>query len=769
MSAVRRLKGSLLLCCAAVVLPAPAAAQVVASNGTTLETVMVTGQKRTETLQEVAQSVSVLGSDQIESQHIESYADLASAIPNLSFTSLGAPGLSNLEIRGISSDVGTSTVAIYLDDTPITIRNQSFYSGQSEPQLFDVQQVEVLRGPQGTLYGASAMGGTIRFVSNPVNLYDYEGRISTDVSGTEHGDANYGGKGVVNIPLIDGELGLRVGVSFTHNSGFVDQVDTTGKEIKGNINDDEEKVVKASILWKPSERLSITPSIFYQRTAIGDTGLISLSQAPYKTDKLVRENGVDTLAIPSLKAEYHFDWADLVSVTSYAYRHFPRTTDGTYFNSVYVGDYVDSLGIAGTDGNLDGAKLGALPGPVYNAITSRQFTQEVRLVSAPYDPGSAIPLTWIVGLYYSESNKLGKSSQYITDFNATVNSVYGMTSEQLLGDDIPNDLFYKFDNQTKDYEYAAFGEASYYFTPDLKFTAGLRYLYARSTGFGTSSGFFAGGSAPALEAANFHALTPKFTLSYNVEQNLTVYASAGKGYRLGGNNPSVPAGFCATDLATYGLTSAPATYDPDELWNYEIGGKGTFLNGRLSVNTALYDIEWKHMQIDVPLNTCGFDFTGNIASARSYGLELEAIAQITEALSGGISGNYTHATFTEDVAGLGIKSGDQVPGAPRWSLNLWGEYRRKFLAEMEGFLRMNWQATGESHGTFLASNADYKRPVYSVLGGRIGTDIDNWEIALYGQNLLDSYKIIQRPADNYVPGGYTIRPRTIGLSASVKY
>lgn len=769
MSAVRRLNETLLLCCAVVALTAPSvAADTSASNTTMLETVTVTGQKRSESLKEVAQSVSVLGGTQLEAQHIASYADLSSAIPNLSFTSLGAPGLSNLEIRGISSDVGTSTVAIYLDDTPITIRNQSFYSGQSEPQLFDLSQVEVLRGPQGTLYGSSAMGGTIRFVSNPVNLEKYEGSASGDVSGTEHGGANYSAKGVINIPLVDGELGLRVGIGFTHNSGYVDQVDSSGKELRSNINSDEEKVVKATLLWQPTERFSLTPSIFYQRTAIGDTGLVSLSAGDYKTDKLVRENGVDSLAIPSLKAQYHFDWADLISVTSYAYRHMPRTTDGTYFNSVYIGDYVDSTGVKGLDGNLDGSKLGDLPGPVYNSITSRQFTQEVRLVSAPYDP-AGIPFTWIVGLYYSEANKFGKSSQYITDFNSTVASVYGMSAADLLGTDIPNDLFYAFDQHTKDYEYAAFGEGNFYITPDLKFTAGLRYMHARTTGFSTQTGFFASSAVPKLKVKDSDSMTPKFTLSYNVDQDISVYASVGKGYRLGGYNPGVPAAYCAKDLASYGLTSAPTSYDPDTLWNYEIGSKGTFLGGRLSVNTSLFDIEWKHMQIDVPLNTCGFDFTGNIASARSYGVELEAMAQITEALSAGVSGNYTHATFTESVSGLGVQSGDQVPGVPRWSLNLWGEYRRKVLESMEGFLRLNWQGTGESHGTFVVSNADYKRPMYSTIGARVGVDFDNWEVALYGQNLLDSYKILERPADNYVPGGFTMRPRTIGLSASVKY
>ena len=767
MSAVRAFKGSLLLCCALAALPAKAESST--DSAASMETVVVTGQKRAEKMQEVPQSMSVLDGSHLEAEHIESYADLAMNVPNLSFTNQGGPGLSNIEIRGISSDIGTSTVAIYVDDTPITLRNQSFYSGQSEPQLFDIKQVEVLRGPQGTLYGASAMGGTIRFVSNPVNLENYERSASSDVSGTEYGGANYATKGVINVPLVTGELGLRVGVSFSHDSGYVNHADVSGNIDQRGINDNETRVVKATLAWKPSDRLTITPSLLYQRTGIGDTGLVNLTGPKNLTDKLVPENGVDTLAVPSLKGEYHFDWADLVSVTSWAYRHFPRTTDGTYFNSVYIGGYVDDMGVTGVDGNLDGNKIGALPGPVYNAITARQFTQEIRLVSAPYDPNGGNPLTWIFGLYYSEANSLGKSAQYISGFNSTVNSVYGMTATQLLGEAIPDDLFFKFHSHTKDYEYAGFGEVSYNILPELKVTAGLRYLYARTTDLTQSVGFFSSGLPSAMKMANYHALTPKFSATYDIDSNLTVYANVGKGYRLGGNNSSVPAAYCAKDLAQFNLTSAPKTYGPDNLWNYEVGSKGSFFDGRLSLNSALYDIEWSQMQIDVPLNTCGFDFIGNVGSARSYGLELEAAARLTDAVSAGISGNYTHATFTTDVPGLGIKRGDPVPGAPRWSLNLWAEYRRKLFDQTDGFAHIAWQLTGESHGTFIAGNVDYKRPAYNILNARLGTSIENWEIAVYGQNLLNAYKIIQRPADNSVPEGYALKPRVIGVSASVQY
>jgi iron complex outermembrane receptor protein len=167
-----------------------------------LEEIVVTSTKRTENLRAVPQSISVISGTQLQAMHVDDYADLARTVPGLSFTNAGGPGLSNLEIRGISSTVGSATVSIYLDDTPITIRNNSFYAGQPEPLLFDLAQSEILRGPQGTLYGASSMGGTIRLVSNPVNLEDFEGSAHSELSTTEHGSLNYVFRGVVNVPIV---------------------------------------------------------------------------------------------------------------------------------------------------------------------------------------------------------------------------------------------------------------------------------------------------------------------------------------------------------------------------------------------------------------------------------------------------------------------------------------------------------------------------------------------------------------------------------------
>src|ERR1700733_5149843 len=222
-----------LLCAAAYLgstltsVPAVAQDQGAAPTGA-LEEIVVTSQKRTENLRAVPQSVSVITGTQLQEQHIDDFADLARNVPGLSFTNSGGPGLSNLEIRGISSTIGQPTVSIYLEDTPITIRNNSFYAGQPEPLLFDLAQSEVLRGPQGTLYGASSMGGTIRLVSNKVNLSDFEGTAHSEISETENGGLNYVFRGVVNVPIVTDILGLRIGFETTQDSGYVDHADLDG-------------------------------------------------------------------------------------------------------------------------------------------------------------------------------------------------------------------------------------------------------------------------------------------------------------------------------------------------------------------------------------------------------------------------------------------------------------------------------------------------------------------------------------------------------------
>ena len=765
-----------LLCAAAYIGPsltstiARAQDQAPAAPTGQLEEIVVTSTKRTENLKAVPQSISVITGTQLQEQHVADYADLGRNVPGLSFTNSGGPGLSNIEIRGISSSIGSPTVSIYLDDTPISIRNNGFYAGQPEPVLLDLAQSEVLRGPQGTLYGASSMGGTIRLVSNPVSLTSYQGSAYSELSETEHGGFNYDFRGILNVPIVTDMLGLRIAAETIQDSGYVDHALLNGTLDKRGINGDRKDVIKATVRWDVTPDLTITPSVFFQRTHIADTGLVDLDNSHYVTTKLVPEGGTDTQAIPTIKINYDFGWADLTSVSSYAFRHFPRTTDGTFFNSEFVGFFLDDiLQQPGKDGKFHGDALGALPGPVYNSLNSRQVTEEIRLVSKPYDPnGDGLPIAWIAGLYYSDAKYLGTSAQYVTGFNQTFSKFYAGTPEEVLGAATPNDLFYDFVNRLDDRQYAAYGEASYYVVPELKLTAGLRYLYGRDSATNTSGGFFA--STPFSSGnTKAYALTPKFAATYDVSESLTTYVNISKGYRLGGVNAPVPAVQCAVDLHAFGLEQAPDNYQPDKLWNYEVGAKSRFLDNQLSVNVSAFDIEWDKIQLDVPLKTCGFDYFANVGHARSVGFETEILDRVTPDLTLGFTGSYDDATFTQAEPNLGIRSGDIVPGSPKWSITLMADYEKQ-LTDLYGFFaRANWQFIGSSHGTFIRDNQDYQRPTYNLFGASIGLTYDNWEFSIFTKNLFDEKKIIQKPADNFVAEGYTPVPQIFGLSAEVKF
>src|ERR1700730_4644698 len=339
-----------------------------------LEEVLVTSQKVTEDVRRVPASISVISGAQIQSLHISELADLTRSIPNLSFTSQGGPGNQNIELRGISSTAGSSTVSVYLDDVPMTVRNLDT-QGQAEPSFFDVQRVEVLRGPQGTLYGASSMGGTIRYISNPVDLAALGGSVYSDVSGTKHGGVNYSERGVLNIPLIDHELGIRIGISTTHDSGYIDHYSAdTGQLLQRGVNGNAETAARVVMEWQPVPTLSIKPALIYQYNRSDDLNVVDLGLPDLLSQqKRVQESGKETMAVPSVTIVANFGWGDLTSVTSYFYRRFVRTVDGTAYNSGFLGSvYLDGAvpPITGLDGQLDGYLVGNVAAPVHYTVST---------------------------------------------------------------------------------------------------------------------------------------------------------------------------------------------------------------------------------------------------------------------------------------------------------------------------------------------------------------------------------------------------------------
>ncbi len=794
--------------------PAPAAAPHV-------EEVTVTAQKRSENVRKVPVSITVLSGAKIKADHIQNFADLTRAVPNLSFSSQAGEGLSTLEIRGIASQAGTATVALYLDDVSLTTRN-IYTQGTAEPRFLDISRVEVLRGPQGTLYGASALGGTVRYLSNQPDPTQFGGSIFSELSGTYHGGGpNWDEQGVLNVPLMDGRAALRVAGETGGDAGYISNINpATGGTIKSGINSNGFNVARVSALLQPNDWLTITPSVFYQNIVSRDSDAQYLALPNFQTPKTVAEPGQDKMLMPSITANADLGFANLISVTSSYSRSFRRTLDSTIYDnlSLYV---CDPLNQALTCADDDGNDVFNAPPGLYQALFNlpsytrfnnqvRQFQQEVRLVSKPYEPGG-LPFTWLVGVYVSSEYSKATDNETVQGANAAFSRFNADPSDPTIISGgapgfIVNDKVYSGFQSYNTSQYAVFGEATYYPAPNIRVTFGGRYLYARDGEDSDNEYFYSYGlTGPTSSVGHFYAFTPKFAFGWDVDPTNTIYANISKGFRLGSENRALAYipdqaqafGTPSYDLNQLGIHSSPTQYGPDKLWNFEIGDKGRFFGGRIVASGDLFYILWNDIQQNIPLTSSGDSFETNAGNAKSYGAEFELRGRVTESLTAGLSGSYTHATLDDGVhVGStileGTAPGEIVPGVPRFNLDF--DARQEFVVadEVNGFFTVDIPWVGQSHGQPIAGNADYKRPSYITLDAAVGLDYGRWEFTVFGKNLTNNNKIIQEPdiqgSGVDIPGqagplygfnyrgvvqpntqGFTLRPLTIGMNASLKF
>jgi iron complex outermembrane recepter protein len=737
-----------------------------------IDEIVVTAEKSREPMSKVPISISAVSGTALEDAHITDYADLSRAVPNVSFTNFGGPGQSNIEIRGISSQAGSSTTGIYLDDVPINVLN-IYTTGATEPRFFDIDRVEVLRGPQGTIYGASSMGGTIHFVSNLPDLEKYSGEVHSSIGGTERGGVNYEADSVVNLPLVEGVAALRIGALYDHLSGWIDRYPygpngtPNGPIAATKINDANTTVIRATLEWRPIDALTITPSVFLQRVSTGGQDLFSLSLPEFESPTLVPETGRDEYAITSLTVKYDFGWSELTSVSGYFWRRDDRNIDGTVYDSAYIGGPYGPLQGQFPNNTAGAAAISSLAAPVQFDTNVNQIHQELRLASKP--AGADDPWSWIAGLYYSRTRTGLLDNEHIPGFGSAIQTYYGGSTEQILGDPFTNDLVYYAFSEFVNSQSAVFGQITYKPTPKLKLTAGARYEKANEELAFNSTGYFAGGTPPSSGSAKGNATTPRVAVSYEVTDETMVYATAAEGFRDGGVNRPVPVPLCSADLAGLGLTQAPTAYKSDKLWSYELGAKTRALGNSLVLSGALFDIRWNNIQTDIILPTCTFDIKDNIGSAESRGVELELNDRLTEHWSVTLGGNYTSAKITVPVTLLGVEKGDRVPGVPDYSIATSGQYTMPVFATGLGQVSLNGQWIGPSQGTIYHGDPDFDRPAYFVMGANAGVKWDRFDVSLFVTNLLDEHKALQRPNVAGVEYGLTVRPRTFGVSGSYSF
>ncbi|MBS0420087.1 MAG: TonB-dependent receptor [Proteobacteria bacterium] len=731
------------------------------TGGDELTEIVVTAQKTSEVASKIPISISAVSAAQLSEEHITDYSDLSRAVPNVSFTNFGGTGQSNIEIRGISSQAGSATTGIYLDDVPINIPN-IYAAGATEPRFFDIDRVEVLRGPQGTLYGAGSMGGTIHFVSVRPDLNNFSGSVHSTVGGTQGGGLDYEADSVANLMLSKGHAALRLGALYDRESGWIDRVDPNGSIVAHNINHQDTSVVRATLELHPTDALTITPAAFVQRVTTGGQDLFGLSLPQFQSPTLLAETNRDEYAITGVTVQYDFGWSDLTSVSGYFWRNDHRLIDGTFYDSVFLGSLLQQQFGYGGD------TVAALAAPSKFYTNVNQLHQEIRLASNPSGPDDR--WSWITGLFYSRTRTQLLDDEHIPGLSATFQSVYGDTPLNLLGASFPDDLIYYAFSEFVNTQYAGFGQATYRVTPNLKVTAGVRYEQANEDLSFDTAGYFGGGTPSFSGSAKGHATTPKVALSYELTPTGMVYASAAEGFRDGGVNRPVPIPLCSADLANLGLTQAPGSYKSDKLWSYELGAKGRALQDSLSISAALFDIRWTNIQTDIILPTCSFDIKDNIGSAESRGVELELTQRLLDHLSISLGGNYTSAKITSPVTVLGVQRGDRVPGVPDYSVATALEYTHTLTAiGAKGLLRTNAQWIGSSQGIIQHGDPDFERPSYFVMGASGGLRWPQCEISLFVTNLLGQRKVIQRPNIASVEYGVTVRPRTFGIGGSYSF
>ena len=701
----------------------PAAAQSVGGGG--IETVVVTAEKRADTLQNIPMSITAFTSDSIERQGITDFRDYAVHVPNLAFAYTdNVTGGQSPALRGI---FGGGTTGMYLDDSPLP--------ESLDPDVADIDRIEVLRGPQGTLYGARSMGGTIRLITKQPNADQLEGTLHGTVSDSEHGSINAGVDGAINVPLIKGELGVRANGFYHTESGIFDRVAAPGapvnygvhKGVDGDWNAGGQIAARWSLL---DNKLVITPRVTFEQVKTSGLHLADYRAGNFTQVRLFdqSEAGGGSWHLYTLTAQYSASFGDFVLATTKFDRSFHASEDFSEMAELLIAPIPVAAVMRAKSGNDN-------------------FAQEARFTSNFNGP---FQITF--GAFYQNSDNT-------TVFPPTPVVPYftNVFSQNL---------------DTRVTETAVFGQATYDVTDKLRLTAGARWFDNKVKFVGSQDGAlvfpqtFAG-------TQKENGINPKFAVEYKVTDDAKVYATAAKGFRIGGVN-SYSSLLCAGDLAALGLTPAQVqSYNSDRLWEYEAGAKTSWFNHRLIANAAVFDIEWSGVQQNVALPTCGFALTLNAGKARSRGFELETTAALTDSLTVNLGTGYTDAVITNGGIVTSIAPGTRVQQVPLWTATAGADYDFD-IASLPSYLHLDYAFVGKSYSANNSTATPRLRPAYGLTNMRVGSHIGNWEVDLFADNVFDvaaNLADIPPLAIEYPgrPRIVTNRPRTVGIQGRLKF
>jgi len=728
------------------------------------EHLVVTAQKRTETLVEVPASVAVLTGDTLEDRRVENLQDLAALVAGLTVTG-GEPGSTRLTLRGINTGGVASTVGIYTDDVPFGsssgLANGAVLAGNFD--TFDLARIEVLRGPQGSLYGASSVGGALKYVMNQPTTAGFEARVLGSSETVDGGGTGYSLRGLANVPLGD-RFALRATGFYRSDDGFIDSIGNnpvssltnpavniiSGTRVAENINTITSSGGRLSGLYQPSKKFSLLLTAQMQDLESGAPNAIDADPVtlnPLENGEVQSsyyEQPVKTkYRISSATANWGVGAASLASVTSYSTFEQNLNLDATIASGLTGGPPLASL-VTAIFGNDETRPLSArLP----QTTSTDKFSQELRLVS----PNNKT-FEWLIGGYYTNE----KSS-----IRQVINAVEAATGANAQG--VPELAVVSLASTYK--EFALFGNTTWHLTPKFDLSLGARQSRNDQSASQVGDGPLVGGH---VEFDNLESDESPFTYSvsgrFAQTANSSIYARVATGFRPGGPNvlpPNVPEG-------------TPLTYKSDTLSSYEAGWKASGAGGRSSVDLSVFYLDWKDIQLFALVN--GFGINANGGTAESKGAELTASFIPTSGLTFSLNGAYTDAVLTKDTdPNVGGLNGDPLPFTPKWAAGFTGDYEWAVRNGATAFVGGGVGYTGDRTFDFVTrtgSGGLRRIGSYVTLDLRAGTEFGRWLVELYGKNVTNETGIATVDGAGAFPNGALglayIRPRTLGISLSVR-
>ncbi len=759
-----------------------------AGSSSSIEEIVVTATRQSQVLNHVPISIVAKNQAELDKEGVRSMDDLARMTPGITFGQNSlyyGTGQSNISIRGVSSASGIPTTGVYIDDTPIQTRlGVSPDLTNPYPEVFDLDRIEVLRGPQGTLFGSGSVGGAVRFITPAPSLSEMSIYGRSEVSTTEDGAPSYESGLAGGAPIVEDKLGFRASVWYRHDGGYIDRLDPyTHAVVKKDTNSQDSFSSRVALGWKVTNDLTITPSLFFQNVRIDDGSRFSVAASDLSKERFNNDLNItpeihrDTFYLPAVKVEWNLGSMSLYSDTSYfARKTTTQSDDATLAYSLWPSPpYVGPAFPAGFEGNNPGTRA-----------HSKQwaFTQEIRLQNN--DPNDRF--NWVTGFFYQNSMVndyfKGYDPNMLAEINITASPPYASVADYF-GTDLYQGIYSVVQNNThRDVQKALYAQVDYEILPKLKLTTGLRYTMAdyRFNGFIAGPLYATDGRTDDLKTANY-TFTPKFGLSYQADDRNLFYVSAAKGVRGGGVSPAVGLG-CAADAAAFGFDPTKSLpVKPDSIWSYEAGSKNTLLDDRLSVDVSAYHVNWTNVQTLLALPQCQVYTTLNLGNAAIDGFDLALSVRPLRGLSFGFAASYADARYTTTVSGASAriieKKGDPLPVAP-WSIQVNGDYDYP-VDDYDVYAHADFTYTSHN-GTPLdlssvaVDPAIPRAPQTELLNLRVGMRFDDAryddiDISVFVNNVTDSHPLLGLYHDSLSSVWFrsgSFRPRTIGLTATIR-